>query len=745
MGVTNQYQNKDAELFAAIRKLQQGDNTDVNKVYELSQRYIYKIINDIVKNHQTTEDLMQETYMQVYNKLNTLQVPETFYVWAGRIATNATLRYIQKNRHEVLAVADENGSTDFVFECARDDSQDAFIPESILQDREAQRLLAEIIDGLSIEQKLSVQYFYYEEMSVSEIAQAMSCSAGTVKSRLNYARKSIKDAVLKLEKQQGTKLYSMAALPLFMLVFQAGKDGLLAGGAAGAAADAAASQVGAGVTQHVGAGAQAAANSATGAGAAAGKSFFAKVLGTTMGKVIAACVTTVVVAGGAIGVTEIVKNVTADKPAQNIGADADYDRHGNGGSGENADIPDSFTEEEWEAWEEGEKVNGSLYIQFGMYKEGDGELGKDLEGCLVGFTTDYQDYSKWEDYGYAISEELLEDVGVQNVVDSLKDLPGYDFLSSLMLQLYKEHGEEYEMSYYETEELAYGENEITKEELLKILKWDKKAPDFLKLGNRHYEITGLTDFAIELDGAENMMMLVLTVNFLEEGENTEELPETDVSEGEYPDIPAPGENPDGEENFVEHSEYGELVDAGCRITYGYNYENIPQAGYLLEYNQIALAFMDKETEDWQEWYFMEVLADTHGEAGSNEFVGHFSGYSKCLNVPELQDAIQPLYALGMDEIPRTQELVAIPLETYTGYFWACDNDGGNFLWIDHEFEGITGEMNLPVTQFDKDGYTYTFVATDLGMTFYADEPQEGYVVKGVEYYLYGDLYRMGIY
>ena len=70
-----------------------------------------------------------------------------------------------------------------------------FIPEAVLVDREKQRLLAEILDNLSTEQKLSVQYFYYEEMSVNEIAELMGCSTGTVKSRLNYARKSIKSSV----------------------------------------------------------------------------------------------------------------------------------------------------------------------------------------------------------------------------------------------------------------------------------------------------------------------------------------------------------------------------------------------------------------------------------------------------------------------------------------------------------------------------------------------------------------------
>lgn len=222
-GADMNYEQKDAELFWHVEQLKSGNAQSYNSIYELSQKYIYKIINDIVKDHHTTEDLMQETYLQIYNKIGSLQEAKAFYVWAGRIATNLTLRHIQKYRKEVLVTEDEEGGTDFVFDTAAADNE-CFIPENILMDQEKQRLLGEILDNLSVDQKLSVQYFYYEEMSVRDIAQAMECSEGTVKSRLNYARKAIKDAVLNLEVKQGTRLYSLSAMPLFLILFRQGAE-----------------------------------------------------------------------------------------------------------------------------------------------------------------------------------------------------------------------------------------------------------------------------------------------------------------------------------------------------------------------------------------------------------------------------------------------------------------------------------------------------------------------------------------
>ena len=234
MMINDPYKKKDEQLFAEVQKLKDGDFSNSNAVYELSEKYIYKIINDIVKNHHMTEDLMQEAYIQIYNKIGTLQEVKAFYVWAGRIATNLTLRYIQKNSKEVLATADDEGDTDFIFDTASEDNE-KFIPESVLVDREKQRLIAEIIDKLSTEQKICIQYFYYEEMSVNQIAEAMGCSTGTIKSRLNYARKSIKEAVVELDEKHGTRLYSLASAPLFLIIFRAAVEGLLPAAVAGAA------------------------------------------------------------------------------------------------------------------------------------------------------------------------------------------------------------------------------------------------------------------------------------------------------------------------------------------------------------------------------------------------------------------------------------------------------------------------------------------------------------------------------
>ncbi len=217
------YQAKDEELFREVERIQKGQSADYTKIYELSKKYIYKIIWDILRDYHAVEDMMQETYLQIFNKLPTLQDPRSFNTWAGRIATNYSLRYLQKykNPRELLASPTEDGGDtgEFIFDKAEDDHE-YFIPETVLENKEHRRMIGEVLEGLPTAQRLCVQYYYYEEMSVKDIAKAMGTSEGTIKSRLNYARNSIKEAVKKIEVQQGVKLYSLGGLPILYVLFR---------------------------------------------------------------------------------------------------------------------------------------------------------------------------------------------------------------------------------------------------------------------------------------------------------------------------------------------------------------------------------------------------------------------------------------------------------------------------------------------------------------------------------------------
>ena len=213
---TEHYEGKDQVLFQAVVDLKRGNKRAFEQVYKYSERYIYAIIHRIIQDNEKTVDLMQDTYIQIYKKIHTLKNVEAFFTWAGRIATHNTLRFIQKNKREILLDEEAN---EYMFDNEVDDDEE-FIPEDVLINKEKKNKIRKILNSLSQVQKLTVHYYYFSGMSVNEIAEAMQCSVGTVKSRLNYARKQIKQAVLDTEKKEGIRLYSLSALPLFTLLLR---------------------------------------------------------------------------------------------------------------------------------------------------------------------------------------------------------------------------------------------------------------------------------------------------------------------------------------------------------------------------------------------------------------------------------------------------------------------------------------------------------------------------------------------
>lgn len=196
------------ELETAVREYQSGNREAFDKVYEMSHRYLYVCIEHLVRDEDAAKDLLQETYLDITRNISQLRSPEDFLSWAASIARHRCCAYFKKADKWILTNEGEDGQ-ELIASVADDE---AFIPESILQDREKRRLIREIIDGLSDMQRLCVIAYYYQERRQEEIAEELGIPVNTVKSHLNRAKAKIKQEILALEKEKDTKLYTLAPL-----------------------------------------------------------------------------------------------------------------------------------------------------------------------------------------------------------------------------------------------------------------------------------------------------------------------------------------------------------------------------------------------------------------------------------------------------------------------------------------------------------------------------------------------------
>ncbi len=210
-----------------VKRAQEGDQTAIAEIYNLTYKSAYGVARQIVANDDDACDILQDSYIAAFTKLDTLKEPEKFYGWFKRIVSNRCYNYIKKKKPDLFSQyikEDEDGEE---IELEFVDENETFSPDKALDYDETKRLLREIIDSLPKEQSLCVLMYYVQDMSIAEIAETLGVSQNTVKSRLNYGRKKIKDGVETLEKK-GTKLYGisgLALIPFLRWMFTEGATG----------------------------------------------------------------------------------------------------------------------------------------------------------------------------------------------------------------------------------------------------------------------------------------------------------------------------------------------------------------------------------------------------------------------------------------------------------------------------------------------------------------------------------------
>lgn len=208
--------NNQEKLQQAIRDYRAGKAEAFNIIYEESSRYVYTCIYKVMSGNDNAQDsindIMQDTYVEISRYIGQLENVEKFLSWAGTIATRKCFAYLDKNKKYILLNEDDTTLDNL-------SDSESIIPESVMQDREKQRLVREIIDTRLTEmQKLCIIAYYYNEMKQSDIARELGIPENTVKTNLSRAKARIKEGVLELEKNKDTKLYSAA--PFLLLLFK---------------------------------------------------------------------------------------------------------------------------------------------------------------------------------------------------------------------------------------------------------------------------------------------------------------------------------------------------------------------------------------------------------------------------------------------------------------------------------------------------------------------------------------------
>lgn len=170
-----------------VRKARLGDMEAFESLVRKYQQKVYALCRRLTGAHQSADDLAQETFIKAYFSLDSFDESRPLYPWLRRIALNLGLNYVKRRGREKTF---HDGRTDYG---RRPMTQAAEGPEEELERAELEAGFERAVAALPSEQRNVFVLRFYEEMSYDEIARELGLPLGTVMSRLNRARRRLRE------------------------------------------------------------------------------------------------------------------------------------------------------------------------------------------------------------------------------------------------------------------------------------------------------------------------------------------------------------------------------------------------------------------------------------------------------------------------------------------------------------------------------------------------------------------------
>lgn len=171
-----------------VIQLNEYNKDNFKQLYDKYKLKIYKTIYLITNDSSTAEDILQEVFIQVYLKINSLKNASAFEHWLYKITINCCMKNFKKNKRFGIIEDDSkfyNKSEDNI----------TYLPEENLMKKEVSKEIWKLISLLPKYHRIPIILYYYNELSIKEISTIMKCSEGTVKSRLYYCKNYLKNAL----------------------------------------------------------------------------------------------------------------------------------------------------------------------------------------------------------------------------------------------------------------------------------------------------------------------------------------------------------------------------------------------------------------------------------------------------------------------------------------------------------------------------------------------------------------------
>ena len=174
---------------ALVERVQRGDKSAFDILVRKYQHKVVKLVSRYVKDHSEVYDVAQEAFIKAYRALPNFRGDSAFYTWMYRIAINTAKNYLVAQGRRLPNIDIEaQDAEQFEGESAL---KEYATPESMLRREEVQNTVLRTIESLPDDLRTAIMLREIEGLSYEEIAEAMDCPVGTVRSRIFRAREAI--------------------------------------------------------------------------------------------------------------------------------------------------------------------------------------------------------------------------------------------------------------------------------------------------------------------------------------------------------------------------------------------------------------------------------------------------------------------------------------------------------------------------------------------------------------------------
>jgi len=184
---------------ALIQRAKSGDASAYNELYQNYYQFVFYYAWTLSKNEADAKDITQEVFLQVYKSLPDLRDIALFVPWLRKITHSKTQVMFRSKKDAIYdseQISKELGK----------EKRKEFVPHEYLDFMSDKEILEHLMYQLSDKRRTVLEMFYFEQLSMEEIAQRMDISVSTVKGRLHEARKALYKMVNAFELEEGRKI-----------------------------------------------------------------------------------------------------------------------------------------------------------------------------------------------------------------------------------------------------------------------------------------------------------------------------------------------------------------------------------------------------------------------------------------------------------------------------------------------------------------------------------------------------------